>query len=45
LYDAALPPKELWIVEGAGHYNMHTFAGKSYEMQIADFLSTYLQRQ
>lgn len=45
LYDAALPPKELWIVEGAGHYNMHTFAGKSYEIQIADFLSTYLQRR
>ncbi|SFU61000.1 Fermentation-respiration switch protein FrsA, has esterase activity, DUF1100 family [Nitrosomonas eutropha] len=45
LYDAALPPKELWIVEGAGHYNMHTYAGESYEEHIADFLSIYLQRR
>lgn len=44
LYDAAQSPKELWVVEGAGHYNMHTFAGKSYETHITDFLSTYLQR-
>lgn len=44
LYDAALPPRELWIVEGAGHYNMHTFAGKSYETRIAGFLSAHLQR-
>jgi fermentation-respiration switch protein FrsA (DUF1100 family) len=45
LYAAALPPKELWVVEGAGHYNMHTYAGKSYEARIAEFLATYLQRQ
>lgn len=45
LYDAALPPKELWIVENAGHYNMHTYAGASYEERIADFLSIYLQRR
>lgn len=45
LYDAALPPKELWIVEGAGHYNMHTYAGESYEQHIADFLSTHLQKR
>ncbi|WP_300085378.1 alpha/beta fold hydrolase [uncultured Nitrosomonas sp.] len=44
LYDAAQSPKELWVIEGAGHYNMHSFAGKSYEIRIADFLSTYLQR-
>lgn len=45
LYDAALPPKELWVVEGAGHYNMHTYAGKSYEERITSFLSTYLQKK
>ncbi len=45
LYDAALSPKELWIVEGAGHYNMHSYAGKSYEERVTDFLATYLQKR
>jgi uncharacterized protein len=44
LYDTAQSPKELWIIEGAGHYNMHTYAGKTYEARIADFLSNHLQR-
>lgn len=42
LYDAALSPKALWIVEGAGYYNMHSYAGAEYEGQIIEFLSTYL---
>lgn len=44
LYAAARMPKELWIVPGAGHFNMHTYAGREYEQRIAIFLSQYLQQ-
>lgn len=42
LFDAALQPKELWIVPGAGHYNMHTYDSKSYEDRVSFFLSKHL---
>ncbi|SFI73564.1 alpha/beta hydrolase [Nitrosomonas sp. Nm34] len=42
LFDAALPPKELWIIPGAGHYNMHTYNNRSYEERVSSFLSKYL---
>lgn len=45
LYAAIQSPKELWIVEGAGHYNMHTYAGRTYEARILEFLSSHLQRR
>ncbi len=43
LYAAAKSPKELWIVPGAGHFNMHDYAGKEYERRITAFLSSYLR--
>jgi pimeloyl-ACP methyl ester carboxylesterase len=43
LFDAARRPKELWIVPGGGHFNMHTYAGKEYENRISDFLGWYLR--
>jgi pimeloyl-ACP methyl ester carboxylesterase len=44
LYVAARFPKELWIVPGARHFNMHTYAGKEYEQRVSDFLFHYLRR-
>lgn len=44
LYAAARTPKELWIVPGAGHFNMHTYAGREYEQHITGFLSDNLRR-
>jgi len=44
LYAAARSPKELWIVPGGGHFNMHSYAGKEYEQRITAFLSQYLRR-
>lgn len=44
LYAAARTPKELWIVPGAGHFNMHTYAGREYEQRITGFLSDNLRR-
>lgn len=43
LYAAARPPKELWIVPGAGHFNMHAYAGKEYERRVSAFLDHYLR--
>lgn len=42
LFNAAHQPKELWIVPGAGHYNMHTYDSKSYEERVSSFLDQYL---
>lgn len=42
LFDAARQPKEMWIVPGGGHFNMHAYAGKEYEDRILDFLERYL---
>ena len=43
LYAAARFPKELWIVPGARHFNMHSYAGREYEQRVSDFLSYYLR--
>lgn len=45
LFAAARQPKELWIVPGGGHFNMHTYAGREYENRILDFLDRYLPRR
>ncbi|MBX3616515.1 alpha/beta hydrolase [Nitrosomonas sp.] len=44
LYASARAPKELWIVPGAKHFNMHTYAGREYEHRVDEFLSEYLKR-
>jgi uncharacterized protein len=45
LFAAAREPKDLWIISGAGHFNMHTYAGREYEQRIADFLSQYVRKE
>ena len=44
LFAAARFPKELWIVPGAWHFNMHSYAGREYEQRVSDFLAAYLRR-
>src|SRR5947208_6367713 len=43
LYDAAGRPKELWIVEGAAHVDLHAFDPSAYEWKISVFLAKYLR--
>lgn len=43
LFAAARQPKEMWIVPGGGHFNMHSYAGKEYEDRILYFLDRYLR--
>ncbi len=42
LFLAAREPKDIWIIPGAGHFNMHSYAGKEYEQRVLSFLSPYL---
>jgi fermentation-respiration switch protein FrsA (DUF1100 family) len=44
LYAAAPAPKELWVVDGAGHVNLHAFAPAEYERRIGAFLDRYVGR-
>lgn len=43
LFAAARNPKELWVVPGAGHFNMHAYAGREYEHRVSAFLAHYLR--
>ena len=45
LFDAARQPKEMWMVPGGGHFNMHAYAGQEYEDRISDFLQWYLRKR
>jgi alpha-beta hydrolase superfamily lysophospholipase len=42
LFNAAAEPKQLWLVEGAAHVDLHQFAKEEYEKQVLDFLAKNL---
>jgi uncharacterized protein len=42
LYERAEEPKELYVVEGAGHAEAHTLGGAQYERRVLDFLGRHL---
>jgi uncharacterized protein len=42
LFDNANSPKELWVVEGAAHVDLHHFNQAIYEEKISVFLNKYL---
>lgn len=44
LFAAAREPKQIWLVEGAAHVDLHEFAPKAYEARITAFLSQYLKQ-
>ena len=39
IYDALPANKELWIVPGASHHNMHRFAPEAWEARVTQFLA------
>ncbi|HKD26945.1 MAG TPA: alpha/beta fold hydrolase [Xanthobacteraceae bacterium] len=43
IFAATPPPKELWIVDGAAHVDLHAFAPAAYETKVAEFLRKYLR--
>lgn len=42
LFAAANEPKELWLIDGARHVDLHTFNREEYEKRVFSFLSRYL---
>jgi pimeloyl-ACP methyl ester carboxylesterase len=42
IFEVANEPKQLWIVEGAGHVDLHEFAKAAYEEKIGAFFARYL---
>jgi pimeloyl-ACP methyl ester carboxylesterase len=43
LYDRVTSPKQLWLVHGAAHEDLHAFAPRDYESRIGGFLARYLR--
>lgn len=43
IYEAAGDPKEIYIVEGAGHADVYEVAPREYERRVLGFLDTYLR--
>ena len=44
LYAAAAGPKQSWWIEGAGHVDMHQYAGAEYEKRVLVFLGSNLSQ-
>jgi uncharacterized protein len=44
LFAAAGEPKELWVVEGARHQDLHELKGREYEERVLGFFAKYLRR-
>ncbi len=42
LFQAASEPKELWIVDGAGHEDLYRFAKQEYEQRVLKFFAASL---
>lgn len=42
IFAAASEPKELWLVEGAAHVDLHAFNPQAYESRVSNFLLKYL---
>ncbi|KQV52470.1 alpha/beta hydrolase [Massilia sp. Root335] len=42
LFAAAMEPKDLWVVEGAAHVDLHAYAPAEYERRIGAFLAHHL---
>lgn len=45
IFDAALAPKQLWLVRGAAHVDLHAFAPRDYEDRVGAFLGQHLHAQ
>jgi pimeloyl-ACP methyl ester carboxylesterase len=44
IFAAAHEPKQLWLVDGAAHVDLHGAAGTEYETRIARFLAMHLRK-
>jgi pimeloyl-ACP methyl ester carboxylesterase len=42
MFDATAEPKELWVLDGAAHVDLHAFTPQAYEAKVGGFLAKYL---
>jgi fermentation-respiration switch protein FrsA (DUF1100 family) len=45
MFETASNPKDLWIVNGAGHQDLYRFMKSEYEQRILTFFSRYLRNE
>jgi uncharacterized protein len=45
IYTALKGQKELWVIPGAAHVDLHRFAANAYEERVVRFLKTHLNRE
>ena len=45
IFQAANTPKQLWLVDGAAHEDLHSFDTHAYEAKISAFLANYLNHE
>ena len=45
IFAAALPPKELWAVQGAGHVDLYQFSPEEYRSRVLRFFARYLRHE
>ena len=45
IFSTAMPPKELWAVQGAGHVDLYRHSSKEYEARVLRFFSRYLRHE
>ena len=43
IFAAASGPKELWLIDGAAHVDLHAFAREPYEARVGAFLAKHLR--
>lgn len=43
LFEAAPQPKELWLIEGARHQNLHRFSPAAYERRVLAFFGRHIK--
>lgn len=43
MFNAALAPKELWAIHGAGHVDLCRYAGQAYRVRVLHFFGIYLR--
>lgn len=44
IFAASHAEKQLWLVDGAAHVNLHAYAGTAYEQRVGSFLARHLRR-
>lgn len=45
IFEAAREPKQLWLIAGAAHVNLHDYKPQEYEQRVLAFFATYMRQR